>query len=140
MDCAEDPIEEDGQVILNENEDMALDLGNTEVAELKTKLGKAIQHAVGDSDELKSFDELHRRLMVGKRLAQCEIRQHQQLMSLLQAQVLRNKSELASNIKQLEHEHFSHYNSMPIGDTEHTCLVAKLKYVKKLLHKWEIML
>ena len=34
LDCEEDPIEEDGQVILNENEDMALDLRNTEVAEL----------------------------------------------------------------------------------------------------------
>ena len=35
-------------MILNENEDMALDLGSTEVAELKTKLGKATQRAVGD--------------------------------------------------------------------------------------------
>ena len=102
---------------------MALDLDNTEVAQLKTKLGKAIQRAVGDSDEFKSFDELPRRLkmkkLVGRRLAQCEILQHQQLMSLLQAQVLCNKSELSSNIKQLQHEHFSHYNSLPIGDTVH---------------------
>ena len=131
-------------MILNENEDMALDLGTTEVAELKTKLGKAIQRAVGDSDELKSFDELHRRLkmkkLIGRRLAQCRILQHQQLMSLLQAQILHNISELAFNIKQLEHEHFSYYNSLPIGVTEHTCLAAKLKYVKKLLHKWKIML
>ena len=66
LDCEQDPIEEDGQVILNENEDMALDL-----------------------------------------------------MSLVQAQVLRKKSELSSNVKQLEHEHFSHYNSLPISDTEH---------------------
>jgi len=47
--------------------------GTENVAELQTKLCKAIQHVVGDSNELKSLDELHSRLKrktaLGRKLA-----------------------------------------------------------------------
>jgi len=117
--------------------------GTENVAELQTKLCKAIQCVVGDSNGLKSLDELHSRLKkktaLGRKLAPDEKLRHQQLVSTLQATVLSKRSELTCTIKMLECEHFGHYSRLPL-DPKHAHLVAARSYVTKLLHKWEILL
>jgi len=98
---------------------------------------------VGDSNELKSLDELHSRLKrktaLGRKLAPDEKLRHQQLVSTLQATVLSKRSELTCTIKMLEREHFGHYSRLPL-DPKHAHIVAARSYVTKLLHKWEILL
>ena len=117
--------------------------GTENVAELQTKLCKATQRVVGDSNGLKSLDELHSRLKrktaLGRKLAPDEKLRHQQLVSTLQATVLSKRSELTCTIKMLEREHFGHYSRLPL-DPKHAHIVAARSYVTKLLHKWEILL
>ncbi len=90
------------QVVLDDADNTA---GAVEkVSELQTKLGRAIQRAVEDCQELVDFDSLHRRLRIkkhtGKRLSRDEIQRHQHTMTLLHARVSHKKVELSDLTKQ----------------------------------------
>ncbi len=108
---------------------------------LRTKLGSAIQQALGDSHELTELDRIHKRLKAKKQLGKLsreEIQKHQQLMSHLRSCGCEKRVELRDSIRQRELKHLNRHCELPIGNLEYKRLLAALGYVKKLLRHWEV--
>jgi len=105
-----DTVEENGgQVILVDNTN-AVEAEGQQV-DLDTKLGKALQQVLGDSEDLNRFDKLQRRLKAkkqsGKRLSRDEILNTNILMAIFHTRIVCTKLHIADQVKQLERKYFN---------------------------------
>ena len=138
-----DTVEENGGQVILVDDTNAVEAEGQQV-DLDTKLGKALQQVLGDSEDLNRFDKLQRRLKVkkqsGKRLSRDEIFEYQRTMAIFHTRIVCTKLHLADQVKQLEREYFNTNAELPIGVPDYKHLVAKLGFVKKLLRKWKTIL
>lgn len=109
---------------------------------MTSTLAVAIQKALGEDQDLVCFDKLHVKLKSLKRKpSNTEETNYARLLATLQQKVLSKKTNIADSIKNYEEkDYYKNHYRLPVEEKDYIELCNKLKYMKKLLRKWNITL
>ena len=139
------PLSSRKQICQNdvEDDDVQIDFSeaNEEVCsstQLTSTLAQAIRRALGEHQDIVDFDVLHSKLKSLQRAPTANEKKHyENLLLYLQQKVLQQRSQIIQEKKQYEQDFYIRNSSLPM-DSNYTELTRKLKYIKKLLRKWNL--
>ena len=107
---------------------------------LKTSLGNCLKKFFGADDDLTLFDELRFNIMKTKKTRKLSskapsISRYSQLSAKLSTQVLARQSELAKQLKDIEHDYFQKYGTFPnkTNSTEYSKILKEKNLATAIL-------